>query len=183
MTPKSRGKARGFEPLVRDQSKMHSLPSLLVAAAVAATVVGSAPVAVSREIAVGADSTQDSKHDAAPPLLSVDTSQLPGEEIFTAEYTCEDRTNGKGCSAGCASASFSPLLRLIVVLLSVAPAAGNAHAMYYYLVQFPEGTKAGKDPSQPKQPHAIGFTLDTSAVCGSVNMDVEFKKGGKPLRQ
>jgi hypothetical protein len=162
---------------------MRNIPSLVVAAAVGATVLGPAPVAVSKASAAGAESTAEAKHDAAPPLLSVDTSKLPGEEIFTAEYTCEDRTNGKGCSAGCASASFSPLLRLTVVLLSLAPSAGDAQAMYYYLVQFPEGTKTGKDPAQPKQPHAVGFTLDTSAVCGSVNMDVEFKKGGKPLRQ
>jgi hypothetical protein len=142
-----------------------------------------------------------------PPKLIVDPTKLPGEEIFTAEYTCADRTKGAGCSAGCASASFSPLLYLTVVLLSVRPLdGGQPHTMYYYLVQFPEAAKNKKpdgstggqsedgenvqpeaakdgkqDPPKFKQPRATGFTLDTSAVCGSVNMDVEFTKGGQPV--
>jgi hypothetical protein len=119
-----------------------------------------------------------------PPHLDVNMANLPGTEIFTAQYKCsKDPIGGVGCSAGCASASFSPLLYLTVVLIAVTPEPGQqSRSMYYYLVQFPEDAKEPQqDPQQFKQPRAYGFTLDTAAICGTVNMDLEFERSGKKI--
>jgi hypothetical protein len=120
-----------------------------------------------------------------PPRLDVDMTNLPGTEIFTAQYKCsKDPIRGAGCSAGCASASFSPLLYLTVVLIAVTPEPGEQpRSMYYYLVQFPEDPKdTQKAPPQFKQPRAYGFTLDTTAICGTVSMDLEFERKSEKIK-
>jgi hypothetical protein len=120
-----------------------------------------------------------------PPRLAVDMTNLPGTEIFTAQYKCsKDPIGGVDCSAGCASASFSPLLYLTVVLIAVTPEpGGQPRSMYYYLVQFPEDLKnTQKAPQQFKQPRAYGFTLDATAICGTVNMDLEFERKGEKIK-
>lgn len=92
--------------------------------------------------------------------------------VWTAAYECRSKT-ADGCSAGCASASFSPIQRLTVVLGSVTIGSRN-FPIYYYLAEFPQGSsKSAKSVAK-----AEGFILDTNAVCGTVNMDLTFSGPG-----
>jgi hypothetical protein len=70
-----------------------------------------------------------------------------------------------------------------VVLLSVTPESGaQPQLMYYYLAQFPENPNDTKKvPPQFKQPRAYGFSLGTTAVCGTVNMDLVFEEKGQKI--
>lgn len=89
-------------------------------------------------------------------------------QVLKATYTCRDAT-GESCSAGCGSASFSPLKSLTVILGSV-PIGNQSLPMYYYLAVFPQtAEKSAKSAAK-----AEGFILSTSPVCGTVNMDLTF---------
>jgi hypothetical protein len=111
------------------------------------------------------------KADAGAPNLAT----LPQNftVIFKATYTCRDKTQGKGCTAGCASASFSPLTRLTVVLGSI-PIGGKNTLMYYYLAELPKEATPSDDPSKVAT-KAEGFILSGDALCGTVNMDLKFE--------
>jgi hypothetical protein len=113
---------------------------------------------------------------AGPPLRSLDQLAVGLKEhfspVWTATYECRSKT-ADGCSAGCASASFSPIQRLTVVVGSVTIGKQDLPA-YYYLAVFPSGSsKSAKSVAK-----AEGFIFDTKAVCGTVNMDLTFSGPG-----
>jgi len=123
---------------------------------------------------VPAPSVREKSPVREPPELQP-PPDLPGTAIFSALYQCKD-VGGSGCSAGCGSASFSPLVYLTVSLRSISVGDGSKTIMYYYyLVQqaVTSGKKSG-DPKKGSGPTAQGFTLDTSALCGAVNMDMKY---------
>jgi hypothetical protein len=74
-------------------------------------------------------------------LAQVEFDQIsPSSMLFRVVYTCEN-ANGSGCSAGCASASFSPLTELIVTLYSIQDREGKNTEILHYSVKFPEAAK------------------------------------------
>jgi hypothetical protein len=126
------------------------------------------------ELALGRALAADLPAEANPPKLADLPDNL--QKIFKAVYECRDK-KGKGCSAGCASASFSPLTRLSVVLVSV-PINGQNTPMYYYLAEFPEDKDAtdAENGTKNRVTKAEGFILSSNAVCGTVNMDLTISK-------
>jgi hypothetical protein len=115
--------------------------------------------------------------------------------ILKATYVCTNAKSGQGCSAGCASVSFSPLTRLTVILGSVT-IGSQVIPMYHYLAEFPGAAiekKSAEQTPKAKAEAAIatkgsaresvhtqsaskaeGFVLSTGDVCGTVNMTLTF---------
>ncbi len=104
---------------------------------------------------------------APPPLPLAAGIKEHLAPVWKATYECGGKA--EDCSAGCGSASFSPIQRLTVVLGLVA--IGRREVLiYYYLAEFPQD-QSKKAKSAAK---AEGFILDSNAVCGTVNMNLTF---------
>jgi hypothetical protein len=102
--------------------------------------------------------------------------QIDASVVLEVVYTCRN-DDGSGCSAGCASASFSPLMELTVTLYSLKrPYDGKNIDILHYLAKFPETVERNAKRAGAKRPKAItkaeGFTLDATSLCGTVNMIV-----------
>jgi hypothetical protein len=90
-------------------------------------------------------------------------------QTFAVEYVCSNKQTGEGCRATCATATFSPILRLAVILYSIKAEDGNKYVDFlYYKATFSEN--ADGDSSRPK--FAEGFILGTNSLCGAVNMQL-----------
>lgn len=105
------------------------------------------------------------------PVLAVDPAKLSKtfqayfKPILKATYECRDKTGkGEGCSAGCASASFSPVTRLTVVLGSLLVDGENIR-FYYYLVEFPKA--AGKGAKGVDKAEGFRRLIGTLIPCQS----------------
>jgi hypothetical protein len=99
--------------------------------------------------------------------------QIKGSSVlFRAVYSCRNE-KGSGCSAGCASASFSPLKRLTVTLYSLSTQQRPEFEVLHYLVEFPQtAEKAARGQKAAPVTKAEGFILDAKSLCGTINMDL-----------
>jgi hypothetical protein len=129
---------------------------------------------------------------AEPPPLDFDKI-ASNSILFRVVYECNnDDGSGSGCSAGCASASFSPLTELIVTVYSVSDVNGAKTQILHYLVKFPEKTpnaakakavkKAAKADKADKAGTAEGFVLAPNSFCGTVNMKVKTADPGHAIK-
>jgi hypothetical protein len=98
-----------------------------------------------------------------------------GMRTFVARYTCSS-PNGVGCSAACASVSFSPVTQLTIILFAI-DKAGSTADLLYYQAQLPKANVGKANAGNPK--FAEGFVLNASNPCGTVNMHLEFTEAPK----
>jgi hypothetical protein len=115
----------------------------------------------------------------------------PNSILFQVVYECNNG-DGSGCSAGCASASFSPLTELTVTVYSVNDINGAKTQILHYLVKFPEKTsndakaktvkKAAKADKADKAGTAEGFVLAPNSLCGTVNMKLKTADPGYAIK-
>jgi hypothetical protein len=131
-------------------------------------------------------------YTAEPPPPDFDKI-APNSILFRVVYQCNNNDgSGSGCSAGCASASFSPLTELTVTVYSVNDINGAKTQILHYLVKFPEKTsndakaktvkKAAKADKADKAGTAEGFVLAPNSLCGTVNMKLKTADPGYAIK-
>jgi hypothetical protein len=130
-------------------------------------ILGLLPSAIATELSSG-QAAELGSIDRLPTLKGA-----PWTQIFRVIYECKgDMKSGTGCSAGCASASFSPLIRLSTVLYATNADGVNPNTvLLYYLVDLPPPkARRGTGDANVKPVQAEGFVLNSNSVCGTVNM-------------
>jgi hypothetical protein len=118
----------------------------------------------------------------------------PNSILFQVVYECNNG-DGSGCSAGCASASFSPLTELTVTVYSVSDSGGRNTEILHYLVKFPKappqaakakpakGKKGDAEADKADKPGiAEGFVLASNSLCGTVNMKLRTADPGHAIK-
>jgi hypothetical protein len=118
-----------------------------------------------------ADAPKPPEPDIAPDFKKWLVSDA-AEVRFRADYLCKDETAGAGCSAGCDSASLSPIVRLTIILFSFRgrPPGANGDILYY-LAQLPQ--PASRKAAAKAVMRAEGFIVHPTSLCGTVNMTMK----------